>query len=899
MKWPLLLLCTLSTSFAASVKVTDLRCEYLREPLGLDVPEPRLSWRLEATDSRARGQHQTAYQVLVADSERALRRNAGELWDSGTVGSDESVNIAYAGQKLASGQQCFWKVRVKDERGAWSAWSEPARWTMGLMDPGEWKAKWLGTDQAFVRGKGDNTIPDPWLRKTLELPEAPARAVIYVASIGYHELYVNGQKLGDAVLAPSVTDHKHRARYVTYDITKHLKRGRNALGLWLGVSWSIFPQYKTEDKPASPLVMAQADIRLPSGSALQVVTDETWKTHPSPNTLLGVWDFMNFGGELYDARREVPNWCSVSCDESDWKPVSVFHPNLKISAEKTQPNRLVHELKPVSVSEVTNGVYRVDIGFNYAGWFEMEVAGEPGERVDFQFSERENQAMTHRHHSAYIIGPGGKGTFRNRFNYGVGRWVQIKGLKRKPALSQMRGWLVRTDYQRAGGFECDQPLLNRIYATTLWTFENLSLGSYVVDCPQRERMGYGGDAHATTRTALNNYDLGAFYTKWSEDWRDVQGPDGNLPYTAPTYWGGGGPGWSGFCITLPWEMYRRYGDRRILEENLPTIQRWLAFLETKSKSDMLVRWGGEWDFLGDWLWPGAKGVNGDTRETLFYNNCYWIYNLQTAARIAQVLGKSAEAQSWRQRAETVKAAVHSTFFNAADNSYVNGFPAYLAIALLVNLPPESLRPAVWQRLEREILVNHKGHIHAGITGGAFLFKALIENNRNDLISAMASQEDYPGWGDMLKRGATTFYEDWEANLSYLHSSYLYIGSWFNESLGGIRHPDAGGFKQFVIEPWIDPQRGPRKVQAHYDSLYGRIVSNWSVAGDRVHLDVQVPPNTRATLRLHKLEPSSLTEGGRRANDAKGVSISADKLGQMELRLEPGRYQFGGMFVGNN
>ncbi len=851
--------------------------------------EPRLSWKLQATDSRARGARQKNYQILVASTAELLKGNHGDLWDSGAVESDESVNIAYGGRALTSGQECFWKVRVADGQGTLSAWSEPARWTMGLLNASDWSAKWIAAGPVFKRepSSTDNTLPDPWLRKTFELKTAPARATAYVASIGYHELYVNGRKVGDDVLAPCATDHRHRARYVTYEIAKYLKPGRNVIGLWLGVSWSIFPPYQTPDKPAAPIVMAQFDLTGKGGSQ-RIVTDETWKTRPSPNRLLGVWDFTNFGGELYDARQELPNWSAAEVDDSAWAAVTLASPKVTVSAQKCEPNRLVKEIEPKGIIQVTNGTYRVDMGVNFAGWFQMELNGQPGDRVEFQFSERENEPMTHRLHSAYIIGPSGKGTFRNRFNYGVGRWVRISGLSEAPTPRQIRGWLVRTDYRRAAGFHCDQPLLNRIYDTAMWTFENLSLGGYVVDCPQRERMGYGGDAHATTRTALNNYDLGAFYSKWIEDWRDVQGADGNLPYTSPTYWGGGGPGWSGYCITLPWEIYQRYGDTRILEQNFPMLRRWLAFLDTKSENDQLKRWGGEWDFLGDWLWPGAQGVNGDTRETLFYNNCYRIYNLQTAAKIAAVLGKSAEADGYRKQADAAKAAVHAKFFNADDHSYVNGFPAYLAIALLVELPPQDLRAAVWRRLEKEILVVRKGHIHAGITGGAFLFKTLIENHRDDLIHVMLNQEDYPGWGDMLQRGATTFYEDWECSLSYLHSSYLYPGSWFIESLGGIRRADAAGVHRFVIEPWIDPAKGPRAVQAHYDSLYGRIATDWSLQAGQLRLRVTVPANTEATVRLPKFDAGTLLENGRKLDQVKGVVLAAD--GQ-SLQVQSGEYNF--------
>ena len=901
------------TGSTVSVEVHDLQpcglqCEYLENPLGIDVSQPRLSWKMGNT-SLARGKKQTAYRILVASSQDLLDNNQGDLWDSGIVRSPESVNIVYGGRPLSAGQKCFWKVGVSDERGVWSAWSTVASWRMGLF-AGSWTARWIGSAEMESQSMGgkkiNNKMSDPWLRKTFTLSGVPEDAVMYVASVGYHELYVNGMKVGDAVLAPSVTDHKSRARYMTYDIASYLKSGENVVALWLGTSWAIFPAYQREDKPAIPMALAQAEIRLPSGKVLRIVSDSSWKVHASPNTLMGYWEAHHFEGEFYDASLEADNWCAVDFDDSDWAAAKVYHPAIKVSSDRTEPNRLMEEIKPLSVLEVSPGVYRVDMGINYAGWFEMQIEGQPGDSVHFQFSEREKDVCSYGIHSIYKVGSKRKGTFCNRFNYMTGRWVQITGLRKKPRPDQIRGWMIRPDYRRTGGFECDIPLLNDIYRTTLWTFENLSLGNYVVDCPHRERCGYGGDALATTRTALGNYQLGAFYYKWMEDWRDVQEANGNVPYTAPTRIGGGGPSWSGFCITLPWEFYRQYGDMRILSESFPTIQRWLDFVETKSENDMLVRWGGKWSFLGDWLWPNVwpersamekqgKAL-GDTRETLFFNNCHWIYSLETAARIADVLGNTIVAAAYRQRASQVRKAVHAAFFNSRDNSYVNGFPSYLAIAIMVDLPPKSLKAKVWKRLEQEILVNRKGHFWGGITAGSFLMHTLLDNGRSDLIFEMAAKEDFPSWGNMLKYGTGTLFEDWECRGSGLHSSYLYIGSWFIEALGGIKRP-AAGYREFVIEPWIT-EKGPEQVRSHYNSMYGNIVSNWRVDSGVLYLEVVIPANTTATLKLNNVLPGSVTEGECPWRDAEGVSLDFEKKDEISLTLQPGTYYFSALMKVN-
>ncbi len=904
-----------SAGGSSSIVPEQLTCEYLTNPLGLDSLEPRLGWVLTANRPSAPGQRQTGYQILVAGSADALARGQADLWDSGQTESDAQQQIVYAGKPLTSGSQCWWKLRVRDAAGHWSGWSPAAHWSMGMLEPGDWQAQWVGTGQQFTRKGGapaDNNLADPWLRRDWVLSAKPTRATVYVASVGYHELYVNGRKIGDTVLTPCATDHTHRARYVAYEIADALRPGTNAIGLWLGTSWSIFPPYKTADKPQAPIVIAQALVELPGGERLRLGTDDSWKWHSSPNTTIGVWDFMHFGGELYDAGQELPNWCEPGLDLSAWQAVTIYKPKLTLSAQMVEPNRLVREIAAQDIREVRPGVYRVDFGVNFAGWLEARVSGSAGDKIHFRWSEREEKEQTHELHSYYIIGPAGKGTFRNHFNYGVGRWIQVEGLRTKPTLADFRGVLIRTDYQPATTFSCSDELLNRIQKTTAFTYENLSLGGYVVDCAQRERMGYGGDAHATTATAMDHFKTAALYRKWAQDWQDVQGKaaawgvgkaegelgsgkqieSGNLPYTAPTYWGGGGPGWSGYCVTLPWEMYQRFGDRRILEEMFPTIDAWLAFVESKVRDNLLRRYGGEWDFLGDWLWPGAQGVNGDTRETLFYNNAYWVYNLQTAARIAAALGRTEQAQRWSDRAKVVRAAIHQEFFNPADASYVNGFPAYLAIALLTDIPPVDVRARVAARLEKEIVEVRQGHFWAGITGGSFLVRQLIRDERPDLMWLMASKEDYPSWGNMLKKGATTIWEDWEGNLSLCHSSYLHIGAWFVEGLAGIRPgTDGQGYKNFLVHPGVWPGSPLKFVNCRFESPYGPIVSNWKVENGRVRYEWSIPPNTTARV-LVPAKPGAQVEsaGGKSLATVPGVKYIGPARGGEMYELSAGRYE---------
>ncbi|WP_353139010.1 alpha-L-rhamnosidase C-terminal domain-containing protein, partial [Pseudopedobacter sp.] len=366
--------------------------------------------------------------------------------------------------------------------------------------------------------------------------------------------------------------------------------------------------------------------------------------------------------------------------------------------------------------------------------------------------------------------------------------------------------------------------------------------------------------------------------------------NGVIPHTAPTIWGGGGPAWGGIVITLPWFMYQHYGDTQVLEKNFELMQGWLSFLDTHVEGNLLRRFGGEWDFLGDWLWPNAtaEGMNNDSPETLCLNNSYYIFNLRTAAKIAHLIGRHAEASVWERKAELSSRAVNELFFNEKDNSYSDGSMSNLAAALLAEVPSPEVRDKVLKRLEREILEIRKGHIHAGITGGALLFKLLRDEGRDDLIYSMTSKKTYPSWGYMKDNDATTIWEMWEKDLpghSLLHSSYLYPGAWFIDGIGGIkRHPESVGFRRFIVRPPSPKATDIKYAHTKYDSPVGVIETNWEKVGDKLSLNLIIPPNSIGVLQLN---PANAID----VKKYKTVKELPREGNLLQYEVLPGKYSF--------
>lgn len=879
--------------------VQNLRCEYLVNPLGIDVVKPRLSWVLA---SGPRGRQQTAYQILVASSPEILQKNRGDRWDTGRVASTQTANVAYEGNQQASGARSYWKIRYWDERGRVSAWSQPAMWSMGLLKDSDWSGPWIGGARP-ADIKAGVPLPFPWLRKTFNLNVKPREAFAYVNALGYYELYVNGQKVDDYVLSPAVTDYSKRTLYVTHDITKYLVKGDNCVALWLGRGWYVRGHPGVVHD--GPLVRAQFTATMPDGGDWRMATDTTWKVRSSPITPLGKGTaFGDYGGEHYDARLELEGWNKASLNDADWMQAAVFEPpHVITSAQLVQPNRIEQTILPVSVKATPDGGYLVDMGKNFVGWLELHLPASTaaGQNLRLEYADFRpagNRFMTFNQRDEYVTRAGSGQVFCSRFNYHGFQYVHITGLSEEPSLQNIKGYFIRTDYTPASTFESSSDLLNQIYRTAGWTYQNLTIGGYVVDCPTRERLGYGGDAGTSLETGMFDFDTSALYSKWTSNWRDAQAPNGDLPYTAPAYpeQGGGGPMWSGFSVTLPWQLYLQYGDRKILEVSYEPIRKWLAFAETKTADHVLepyVSYGitpPQWNFLGDWVTPRSnQGAPRDTRGAKFINNCHYLYQLQLAAKIAGVLGKEDDRARYEARAGTLAQALHQRFFDAGKGVYVNGEEAYQALPLLLHMMPADLRETVARHLEETLVTTRGGHLDTGMHGTYFLLKQLMESDRNDLIYTFTSKTDYPSWGNMLEQGATTFWESWTGG-SHIHDTLISIGSWFIQGVGGIRIDEKSpGFDHFSLKPAMVGDLSFARAQ--YQSMHGQIVSDWRRENGKLHLKVTIPAGTTATIYVPSSAPEAITEGGRPAKNSPGVRPAGVEKGKAVFEVNSGEYQF--------
>jgi len=907
---------------AAALKVQGLKCEYRVNPLGLDTPQPRLSWRLESPE---RGQTQTAYQVLAASTRALLSKDEADLWDSGKVISGKSVHVVYGGRALRPGQRVFWKVRAWDRDDRPSGYSAEAWWEMGLLEPGDWRAVWIARQPSEPRSEQQmfEDDPAPLFRKEFLLEKKLRRARLYVSGLGYCEMRLNGQRVGDQELDPGWTTYSKRVLYSTYDVTAQLKRGCNALGVMLGNGWfnplplRLWGHINPRENLTigKPRVIAQLVAEFEDDTVQTVVTDESWKVGDGPILRNSV-----YLGEVYDARKEAQGWDMPGFDDSGWQPaVCAVEALGPLRAQDAPPIRVTRVLKPVKLTEPKPGVYIFDLGQNFAGWIRLRVQGAAGTRVRLRYGELlypdgtlngmtavcgqikgggpgyrydgKGAPKTAWQMDDYILKGQGEEVYSPRFTFHGFRYVEVVGYPGKPTLASLEGLRLNSDVTTAGSFVCSNERLNRIQAMVLWT-ELSNLFSVESDCPHREKFGYGGDIVAAGEMAMFNFDMGRFFAKAVQDLADAVRPNGGFTETAP-YVGisdeglgerSGPVGWGTAHPLLLWQLYQRYGDKRLLEENYDAAWRWLSLLRSRAHDGILDNGISDHESLV----PKPRALTG----TGFY-----YLNAKLLANIARALGKDSEAGEAETLAETIKAAFNRKFLQPGTGRYDTGTQACQAFALYLGLAPRDEQDRALAVLVQDIKEKHGSHLTTGIFGTRFMLHALADLGRADVAFDVVNQRTFPGWGHMLENGATTLWEHWEFSdntFSHNHPMFGSVSEWFYRVLAGINPaPDAVGFDRIIIRPQVV---GDLKwVKASYDSVQGRVVSDWSCEAGRLKLQVHVPVGATATVFVPSRDGAQVMEGGKPIERAPGVRFLGRERGAAVLAVGAGKYKFTSAF----
>ncbi|MDE3067794.1 MAG: family 78 glycoside hydrolase catalytic domain [Verrucomicrobiota bacterium] len=1067
-----LLLLAMAFAFApaalGAVTVAHLRCESLKNPLGIDAVQPRLSWMLNSND---RDQGQTAWRVLVASSPAKLKAGNGDLWDSGKVASDQSIQVPYAGKPLVSNEQCFWKVRVWDRGGKESAWSSPAEWSMGLLEPADWHAKWIGLDgvtvtnyltgarwiwfpegepeksappgeryfrrvvvipsdreiqrasfvyagdnecRGWLNGRdlgaragyhsvkyndvtyrlqpgtnvialtGDNKgtnanpagvvglltvkfahgppllvptdgrweasdhnptnwntpdfedsawtsakvlgpvgmapwgnvrIPESrrqparWLRKGFSIGKKIQRATVSFCGLGWSELYLNGRKVGDAVLSPAFAQYNKRVFYVTYDVTKQLRRGANAMGVVLGNGRYYADRSRVFTGTVNfgwPKLLLQLRVECGDGSVTNIVSDGSWMLTTNGPIVAN----NDYDGEDYDARKEFPGWTRPGFDASTWRSAQMVKaPAGAVSAQMIEPVRVTGMLKPVAMTEPKPGVYVYDMGQNMVGWARLKVKGPAGTRVRLRFAEvLEPDGTLYRANlrgaratDLYTLKGRGTEIWEPRFTFHGFRYVEVTGFPGKPGLDSIEGRIVNDDLSTNGVFECSNPLLNRIYRAVVWGVRG-NYHSIPTDCPQRdERQGWLGDRSEESRGESYLFDTDALYAKWLQDMADAQRPGGSVPDVAPAYWPiySDDVVWPSTSIIVPQMLRQQFGDTRVMARHFACVKKWMDYMARRYLTNGIIAK----DSYGDWCVPPRNSTTIISKDPSRHTagallaTAYFYHDCRLMEGDADWLGKTGDAGHFHALAETLKTAFNKRILNRKLGQYDNGSETSCVLPLAFGMVPDDMRRRIFEHLVDKIVNEGHGHVGTGLVGGQYLMRVLTDNGRPDLAFTIATQQTYPSWGYMVEHGATTIWELWNGNTAdpemNSHNHVMLVGdlvTWLYEDLAGIKSdPAAPGFKHIIMKP--HPVGGLTFVGAAHLSPYGMIVSEWRRNRANFDWHITVPVNATATVYVPAKGINRVYEGGMFAANVRDIKFRGMEGGYAVLNVGSGKYHF--------
>ncbi|BBD73297.1 alpha-rhamnosidase [Sulfodiicoccus acidiphilus] len=848
----------------------ELRCEYVVNPVGVEG-RPRLSWVVQCPE---RGVRQSAFRLIVSTSEEVSLKEVGDVWDSGEVNS-ELNEVRYDGPPLRSNSRYFWRIKWWDSRGRESPWSTVAYFHTGLLKEEDWKASWISGGKL--------------LRREFDVLKPVRLAMVFVTGLGYYELKLNGEKVGDRVLDPAWTDYSKRVLYATYDVTSMLRRGKNVLGIMLGKG-RYAKEYGYEDRRVAIL---QLEIEYTDGTRERVVTDSSWRSSDGP-----IVDDDLYNGEVYDARLEKPHWDSPGYDDRDWREVEVVKgPEGKLRSSTLPPIRRVRTIQPLKLLVPRPGVYVFDMGQNFSGWARLKVRGPRGTEVRLRFSEladergnldRRNlrKAMAT---DVYVLRGGGEEIYEPHFTYHGFRYVEVTGYPGVPTLDSVVGVVVHSDVEPTGSIATSNPLVNSIHRAVWWG-QLSNLMGVPTDCPQRdERMGWTGDAQLSAEEASLNFWMVPFYEKWVEDILDAQAPDGMVPGVAPPHWRvPGDPAWGTAIVVVPWTLYLYYGDVTVLERAYDGMRKWVEFLFSKAESYVL-RWG-TW---GDWCPPSHV----HPVETPLEVTSTWILYRDSLvlSEVAGVLGRVEDQRKYGKLASMVKEAFNSAFLKG--DHYSTGSQTCDVLPLYLDMVPEDKVEAVLNHLLRDVQVSHDNHLNTGILGTRYLLETLSKYGKSDVAYAIATQETYPSWGYMLREGATTVWERWEylageGMNSHNHIMLGTVDAWFYRNLAGIRVLEPG-FRKFRVRPdYVDL----KFVEASVYTPRGRVEVSLK-RGEGTEMRVVVPVGSEAEVNVPltgisvKEGDVEIVRGGEVRTSTDGIKDIKVEDRYLKVEVASGTYQF--------
>ncbi len=838
----------------ASLHVVDLRCEHHVDPLGIDVVRPRLSWR---TETDVPDWTQVAYEIEAWDAV-----TGGPVWSSGRIESSESVLVAWGGPPLRARQACAWRARVWGSDETVSDWSDEARFEVGLLEPGDWSARFV--TPAADDGGRETTRPSPHLRRDFSIDGDVASARLYVTALGVYEVEINGARVGDEVLAPGWSSYHHRLRYRTHDVTELVRHGANAIGAVLADGWARGNLIETRAVYTDRLaLLAQLEVTLVDGTSVVMGTDDTWVT--SADGPIRAADLYN--GESFDARMELGGWSSPGFDAAAWAPVEVLERSLEtLCAPPGPPVRRIEEVAPIEIATAPSGETIVDFGQNLVGWVRIRVRGAAGDTVTLRHAEilEDGELATRMLRGAratdeYTLRGDGEEEWEPRFTFHGFRYLGVRGWPGELRADDVRAVVVHSDMERTGWFECSHDLVNRLHENIVWGMR----GNFVdvpTDCPQRsERLGWTGDIMAFGPTAALLYDVSGVLSSWLADLAAEQTDQGVVPYVVPSVEPGmvsATCGWGDVATILPATLYTHFADGELLARQYESMRRWVD-CERRATGDDLV-WSGDWQF-GDWLDPKAPPDDPSAARTDpdLLATAFFAYSTRLLADAALALGRDDEATRIERLANDAREAFRAEFSTARGRLTSETQTAY-AIALAFGLLDDQQRRGAARRLA--VQVRNDGNVlGTGFLGTPWLCPALSENGRDDLAYRLLLQERCPSWLYPVTRGATTIWERWDAirpdgsvnpgeMLSFNHYAFGAIGAWLYHRVAGLapnrEHP---GWKRFEVAPM--PGGDLTHAAARVLTPHGLAAVQWSLDDRTLELRVTVPPNTRASVRI--------------------------------------------------